>query len=175
MLMKIVRSRITLVLLWSSALVGVIGGIVAWVIWDQTYSEDVVCLTRSMDREFPYWGHAKQDEDRVVAERQAEALARILIANARKLDQRLCPKTQTRELASRTRHYVFGSDDESARWKFLYPIASRALRGRYIHEWPKEWSCARAYRATALRVPPWILGDTSLKYKGAIGTFSVYC
>lgn len=175
MLMRIVRSRAFIVGAGLLGLVAIMGSVVAWVMWNKAYSEDVVCLTRTMDREFSYWGHAKQDEDRVIAERQAEALARILITNARKMDQGLCPKTQTRELASRTRHYILGSDDESARWKFLYPIASRALWGRYSHQWPKEWACVRSYRATALRLPPWMLGDTSLKYVGAIGTFYVYC
>jgi len=172
-------------LLLLLGLTGLMGSVVGYVMWDDRRTNEVKCLAETVDFYLSFTAHDKVGAARVLAERQTEAAARIHIAEAAKMNQRLCATKRWKEVRDNILSAVWASNENSARWKFIYPIVFNAymasgplgLAGvyRYKYEWPKAWECARDYKATALRPPVLLRPDRSLSEAGNIGTFIVLC
>ena len=146
-----------------------------YVVRDVMIKEDGACLAYVIDSQLDQFALTRGEGNRVIAERQAEAVARIRIKQVRDAGTTLCPQSWTRWFAWSRWRYFFGSKDASPRWQFVYPIAMKAVSGSFQHEWPAEWECVSTAAATKgprfwlERVKRW---GTAV---GTIGNMSLYC
>lgn len=136
------------VLICGAAISSLIMTTIGYLVYDAKIKEDATCLAYTADQRLDQFALTRGEKNRVVAERQVEAIMRAHLNVLQATQMTICPQSWTRWLAWARWRYFFGAKDTSPRWQLVYPIALRALKSDFQYPWPPEWSCVNEVAPT---------------------------
>lgn len=131
------------------------------------------CLTDVIDADLSYTAQDATGNERVIALKQIEAIARVRLKLAREGRASVCPEGWKWDYFTPTlRGYAFGD----TRKNMIYPIAWWSVAGWHHFDWPEKYACVDEFQATDLRV--WKTAKCWLNdcaEVGKIGTMRLFC